>query len=156
MQAKAYARIGDAAACIDQLGMAEAETAHIVETNEPAETGYVQPGNTKIKQAEALLKLGDTTAATYCAREAVESGDKINLRACVYGLATLSMTLAASAQVEESAAHAHRTLDEATGMESWRIRDRLTTMTEALRPFDQTPAAREFLERADAALSVRL
>src|SRR5204862_1119305 len=55
MQAKAYARIGDAAACIDQLGMAEAETAHIVETNEPAETGYVQPGNTKIKQAEALL-----------------------------------------------------------------------------------------------------
>jgi hypothetical protein len=156
MQAKAYARIGDAAACIEQLRLAEATTARVVEANEPAETGYIRPGNTKIKQAEALLGLGDTAAATSCAREAVESGDTINLRARVYGLATLSMTLAARNQVEESATHAHRTLDEATGMESWRIRDRLTTMTEALRPFDQTPVAREFLERADAALSVRL
>lgn len=106
MQAKAYARIGDREACHQQLRMAEAAAAQVVEDDEPAETGYVQPGNTKIKQAEALLRLGDTSAAQAYAQGAVADDEMRNTRARIHGLATLSLTLAARVEIEESVTQA--------------------------------------------------
>lgn len=154
MQAKAYARIGDREACHQQMRLAEASTAQVVEDNEPAETGYVRPGNTKIKQAEALLRLGDTTAARSYALSAVSDREAMNTRARVHGMATLSMALTARAEVEESAAYGHLALDEAAGMESWRIRERLIKMVDVLAPFRHTRTARDLIDRAGAVLSL--
>jgi len=155
MQAKAYARIGDRAACHRQLGLAEACATQVIEENEPTETGYIQPGNTRIKQAEALLRLGDTTAARTYALSAISDCDAMNPRARVHGMATLSMTYAVRTEIEESVAYAQRALDEATGMESGRIRERLVEMMTVLAPFGDAHVARDFVERADAALALR-
>jgi hypothetical protein len=156
MQAKSYARIGDRASCHDQMRLAEVAAAQVIVENEPPETGYVQPENTKIKHAEALMRLGDTSAAKSYAREAVNSKALFSTRARVYGMATLSMTLAARAEVEEGVAHAELALHEAAGMESWRIRERLAAMVSALAPYRDTHAAQDLMCRADSALSLPL
>ena len=153
MQAKAYARIGDRACCHRQMRIAEATAAQVVIDNEPAETSYAHPGNTKIKQAEALLRLGDTTAASSYALDAISDRAAINMRARVHGMATLSMALTTSAEIERSVTHAQSALDEAAGMESRRIRERLVTMVDALTAFRETRVARDFIDRADAALT---
>jgi hypothetical protein len=156
MQAKSYAKIGDRASCHDQMRLAEAAAAKVIVENEPPETGYVQPENTMIKHAEALLRLGDTSAAKSCAQEAVKSHKPFSTRARVYGIATLSMTLAAREEVDESITQAELALREAGGMESWRIRDRLAVMVDALAAYRDSDAARDLLRRADSVLSVPL
>lgn len=156
MQAKAYARIGDREACHAQMHLAEASAAQVVQDNEPAETGYVRPGNTKIKQAEALLRLGDATAARSYALGALDDQATMNARARIHGMATLSLALTARAEVEESAAYGHSALDEAAGMESWRIRERLINMIDALEPFRDTRPARDLIDHAADVLSLPL
>jgi hypothetical protein len=154
MQAKSYARIGDRTSCHEQLRLTELAAAQLVPDNEPAETGYVQPGNTEIKHAEALLRLGDTTAAASYAREAVTATELLSARARVYGASTLSMALAARAEVEESVGYAETALCEAAGMESWRIRERLSTMMQSLDSYRDTDAARNLMQRANSTLSL--
>jgi hypothetical protein len=138
------------------MRLAEAAAAQVIVENEPAETDYVQPENTKIKQAEALLRLGDTSAAKSYAQQAVNTRAPGSARSRVYGMATLSMALAARSEIEESVSHAELALQEAAGMESWRIRERLAVMVDGLAVYRNSGATRELMRRADSALSLPL
>lgn len=63
MQAKAYAHLGDGRSALGAIRGAERAAERIRPKNEPAETGYVQPGLVNVQVAEALLRLGDLPAA---------------------------------------------------------------------------------------------
>lgn len=73
MQAKAYARLGDGAGALACIRRAEAAAERIRPGQEPAETGYVQPGLVNVQVAEALLSLGDLRAAREQADAAVDT-----------------------------------------------------------------------------------
>jgi hypothetical protein len=63
MKAKAYGRIKEQASAHEAMGTAERAAERIGEREEPPETGYVQPGLVDTQLAEALLSLGDLSAA---------------------------------------------------------------------------------------------
>ncbi|MDV9202502.1 transcriptional regulator, partial [Streptomyces sp. Wh19] len=71
MQAKAYARLGDASGARECIRRAESEAGRILPGREPDETGYVQPGLVDVQVAEALLGIGDLPGAREHAAKAV-------------------------------------------------------------------------------------
>ncbi len=154
MQAKAYARIGDRASCHAQMLLAESAAAKIDRTNEPAETSYVQPGLVAVQHSEALRRVGDLHAAQSYAEQAVRSGLQTHTRGQVHRLATLSLVLTARREIEESLSVAEQAFASAEGMESWRIRDRLGTVVDKLRPHRHIPGVQDLLEQAGTARSV--
>ncbi|MDF2260459.1 hypothetical protein [Streptantibioticus ferralitis] len=72
MQAKAYARMGDQNRAHRCMQIAEATERKIRRSEEPAETGYVQPGLVEADFAETLMSLGDLQPARDYAQEAVD------------------------------------------------------------------------------------
>ena len=59
----AYAHLGDGSGALSRIRRAESAAERIRRGREPEETGYVQPGLVNVQVAEALLSLGDLTAA---------------------------------------------------------------------------------------------
>lgn len=156
MQAKSYARMGDRAGCHQQMRLAEIAATQINIDNEPAETSYVQPGLVAVQHSEALRRIGDLKAAQTYAEQAVQAASTTHTRGQVHRLATLSLALAARSEVEHSLVVAAQAFASAKGMESWRIRDRLATVADRLRPFADVPDVRDFLASAGTALAVPL
>jgi hypothetical protein len=147
---KAYARMGDAAACHAHIRQSEATAARIDHGNEPAEVSYVQPGLVETQLAEALRRLGDLTAAQTYAEESIRTAGTTHLRGRVHRYAGLSLILTARGDIEQSVTVAGRMLDAAEGMESGRIRDRIASVTCGLRPYAAMPDVADLLERAAA------
>jgi hypothetical protein len=152
MQAKAYARIGDRASCLRQMQLAETAAARIDVTAEPPETSYVQPGLVAVQHSEALRRVGDLRTAQTYAEEAVRA--HTHARGQVHRLVTLATVLTTRREVDHAANVATRALDLASGMESWRIRDRLTALTTALAAYRGAPGVTDVLERAQHVLAV--
>lgn len=148
LAAKAYARMHDPDGCHEHMRLSEATAARIDPAGEPAEVSYVQPGLVECQHAEALRRLGDLPAAQTCAEESVRVLDVIHLRGRVHRLAGLALILAARGDVDRGAHVAGQMLDNAGGMESGRIRDRVGTVVTALQPHAAEPAVAEFLYRA--------
>jgi tetratricopeptide (TPR) repeat protein len=148
LQAKAYARMGHRAQCHEQMHQAESMAGRIRLSEEPPETGYVQPGLAELQHAEALRQLGDLTAAQTYAEQALTTADQCHLRSQVHRFATLAMILAARGEPEAAADAGHRMLARAHGMESHRIRDRVAGVARAIGAGGDTLTAREFAERA--------
>src|SRR5690606_17695876 len=88
MQAKAYAQLGDSAGALACIRRAERAAERIRRGYEPDETGYVQPGLVNVQVAEALLSLGELSAAREHARQAVDN--PAHDRGRVHRLAMLS------------------------------------------------------------------
>ncbi|MFJ4988766.1 transcriptional regulator [Streptomyces sp. NPDC088732] len=130
MQAKAFARMGDDASAHRCMRLAEQAAQTISRDNEPAETGYVQPGLVEAQLAEALMSLGDTTPAQEYALEAVRM--QAHARGRVHRLATLTTAQVRGGEVELASATAVRMVEEARGMESHRLRDRLVSVRKTL------------------------
>lgn len=146
LQAKAYARVGDRASCHAHMRRSETTAAQIRESEEPPETGYVQPGLLECQHAEALRRLGDLMAAQTYAEEALKSADTCHLRGQTHRLATLALVLAERRELDQAVATAETMLERAQGMESERIAERVATVADALRPFDAR-VVRGFLTR---------
>ncbi len=72
----------------------------------------------------------------------------------MHRLGVLSGVLADNEQVDRAAAVAGAMLDQAEGMESRRIRDRIVQVREQLRPYETSSAAREICQRIDEKLIV--
>ncbi|AQZ68821.1 putative transcriptional regulator [[Actinomadura] parvosata subsp. kistnae] len=147
LQAKAYARISDRASCHAHMRMAESTAARIRQGEEPAETGYVQPGLLECQHAEALRRLGDLTSARMYAEEALRLAGTCHLRGQAHRLATLALILAESDELEQAAATAESMLDRTEGMESERLAERIESVTTVLGAHDTRPV-KDFVARA--------
>ncbi|OEV05842.1 transcriptional regulator [Streptomyces oceani] len=153
MQAKAYARLGDRDQAHRCMRLAEASSARIRPEEEPAETGYVQPGLVEVRLAEALLVLGDLEAAGRYAERAARA--PAHVRGRVNRLATLIDVELRSGEAERAAATAAEMVGEARGIESQRLRGRMRAVRDHLarHPGRTTADAAELI---DAALRVPL
>ncbi|MEV8365637.1 tetratricopeptide repeat protein [Streptomyces niveus] len=126
MQAKAYALLGDGRAARECIGRAESEAGRIRPGQEPDETGYVEPGLVAVQVAEALLSLGELSAARSHAAEAV--GAPAHDRGRVHRLAMLSQIELRQGEPDRAARTAREMAERARGMESQRLRDRMTVV----------------------------
>src|ERR671918_1817393 len=118
MQAKSYARLGDGAGALACIRRAEAAAERIRPGLEPAETGYVQPGLVNVQVAEALLSLGDLTAAQEHAAAAVDT--PAHDRGRVHRLAMLSQIELRQGNADKAVATAVQMAEQARGVEAQR------------------------------------
>jgi tetratricopeptide (TPR) repeat protein len=130
MQAKAYAHLGDGANALSCIRRAETAAERITPGREPDETGYVQPGLVNVQVAEALLSLGDVTAAHEHALAAVDS--PAHDRGRVHRLAILSQVQLRQGETDRAVVSAVEMAERSRGMESQRLRDRLREVREHL------------------------
>ncbi|MEU2430918.1 transcriptional regulator [Streptomyces sp. NPDC007861] len=153
MQAKAYAQLGDGGGALGCIRRAEEEAERIHPGHEPDETGYVQPGLVNVQVAEALLSLGDLTAAHEhaAAAAAIPAHD----RGRVHRLGMLSQIELRRGEAERAARTATEMAERARGMESQRLRDRLREVRRQLVDNGSVSAA-EAAELIDGALRVPL
>ncbi|NUP19891.1 MAG: transcriptional regulator [Streptomyces sp.] len=153
MQAKAYARMGDQDAAHRAMTAAEAASGQIRPDEEPAETGYVQPGLLENALADALMRLGDTGPAQQYAAEAVAT--QTHARGRVHRLATLADCELRAGEVDRAAGTAKLMLDTLQGMESHRLNDRLTSVRRTLAATRSTTVT-EVVDRIDDTLRIPL
>ncbi|MFQ6143359.1 transcriptional regulator [Streptomyces seoulensis] len=130
MQAKAYAHLGDGTSALSRIRRAERAAERIRPGQEPDETGYVQPGLVNVQVAEALLSLGDLAAAEEHATAAVDT--PAHDRGRVHRLAMLSTIELRRGDADKAVATAVLMAEQARGMESQRLRDRLRAVREHL------------------------
>ncbi|AVH98340.1 MULTISPECIES: hypothetical protein [Streptomyces] len=153
MQAKAYAHLGDGATALACIRRAEAAAERISPGEEPAETGYVQPGLVNVQIAEALFGLGDLPAAHEHATAAV--GAPSHDRGRVHRLAMLCRVQLRQGEADGAAHTAVEMTELARGTESRRLRDRLREVREHLLA-SGAEDAREAAALIDGALRVPL
>lgn len=130
MQAKAYAHLGDGSSALSCIRRAESAAERIHRGHEPDETGYVQPGLVNVQVAEALLSLGDLAAAREHSTAAVDT--PAHDRGRVHRLAVLTQIELRQGDADKAAATAVEMAEQARGMESRRLRDRLRAVREHL------------------------
>ncbi len=154
LQARAYARMGDRVQCHEQMRHAEHMAQRVTLSEEPPETGYVQPGLAEVQCAEALRQLGDLGPAQAYAEEALATIGRCHVRGQVHRYATLAMVLAARGELEQGAHAAVQMLDLAHGMESRRVRDRVLAVSDAISEHGDNIVARELAQRVKAQFAV--
>ncbi|MGW0768034.1 transcriptional regulator [Streptomyces sp. NPDC002676] len=153
MQAKAYAHLGDSGSALSCIRRAETAAERIRRGYEPDETGYVQPGLVNVQVAEALLSLGELAAAGEHAAAAVDN--PAHDRGRVHRLAMLSTIELRQGHADKAVATAVQMAEQARGMESQRLRDRLRAVREHLVCSGSAGTA-EAAELIDGALRVPL
>jgi len=153
MQATAYARLGDRRGAHSCMRSAETYSTRIRPEEEPEETGYVEPGLVQVRLAEALLVLGELSAAGRYAQEAARA--PAHVRGRVNRLATLTDVELRSGSPEQAAETAVRMVDYAQGIESQRLRQRMRSVREHLLRHPGTPVA-EAAKLIEEALRVPL
>ncbi|WP_369199576.1 transcriptional regulator [Streptomyces sp. PU-14G] len=139
MQAGAYARLGDRRGAHTCMRSAETYSQRIRPAEEPEETGYVQPGLVEVRLAEALLLLGELSAAAGYAQEAARA--PAHARGRVNRLATLTDVALHAGEPERAAATAAQMVDTAQGIESQRLRGRMRRVRKRLAQHPGTSAA---------------
>jgi hypothetical protein len=156
LQAKAYARIGDRNGCHESMTRAEDMSGRIRPGEEPPETSYVQAGLVETQHADALRSLGDLAAARSYAQQSVDAAAQSHSRGRVHRLATLATILAGQGDVEAAAETATVMLDQAAGMESRRISDRIIRVRDAVTSLSDGREATELAERVTDMTGVTL
>ena len=136
------------------MSKAETVAGRIRASEEPPETGYIQPGQVEVQHAEALRQLGDLIPAQSYAQEALRTADGSHLRSQFHRYATFAMSLAAGVDAEAAVAAGGEMLSRAQGMESHRVRDRVKAVCGAVQAQGDSIVAREFANRVRAQLSV--
>src|ERR671920_134008 len=145
--------LGDRTGAMRCIRRAESEAARILPGQEPDETGYVQPGLVNVQVAEALLSLGELAAAREHAAAAVDN--PAHDRGRVHRLAMLSTIELRQGNADKAVAIAVQMAEQARGMESQRLRDRLRAVREHLVRSGCSGTA-EAAELIDGALRVPL
>jgi hypothetical protein len=153
MQGKAFSRMGDQASAHRAMTLAETAAGQMRPDEEPAETGYVQPGLLEANLADALMRLGDTGPAQQYAAEAVATG--AHERGRVHRLATLSDCQLRAGDADQAATTAHSVLDTMQGMESQRLNDRLVKLRLSMSEL-HSRATSDVVDRIDDTLRIPL
>jgi len=135
---------------------AEDAAGRICPDQEPPETSYVQAGLVETQHADALRSLGDLTAARAYAQQSVDVAAHSHARGRVHRLATLATILAGQRDAEHAADTAMRMLDQAVGMESRRIEERIIGVRDAIAGMSDGRAAAELTERVSDITGARL
>ncbi|MBO8186913.1 transcriptional regulator [Streptomyces spirodelae] len=151
MQASAYARLGDRRNAHDCMRRAEAYSERIRAEEEPEETSYVQPGLVEVRLAEALILLGELSAAARYAQEAARA--PAHVRGRVNRLATLTDVALHAGEPERAAVTAAEMVDTAQGIESQRLRGRMRRVRKRLEQHPGTSAV-EAAKLIEESLSV--
>lgn len=107
----------------------------------------MQAGLVETQHADALKTLGDLGAARGYAQQAVDASAQSHTRGRVHRLATLATILAGQGDTEAAASVAGQMLDQAVGMESCRIEERIVKVRDAVVAAGDGRAARELAER---------
>jgi hypothetical protein len=149
LQAKAYARMGDRSGCHASMTRAEEMSGRIRLSEEPPETSYVQAGLVETQHADALRTLGDLGAARSYAQQAVDASGQSHTRGRVHRLATLATILAGQGDADMAASVAGQMLDQAAGMESCRIEERILKVRDAVAAAGDGHAVKELAERVE-------
>ncbi|MEU5875006.1 hypothetical protein AB0A73_26020 [Glycomyces sp. NPDC047369] len=153
LAAKAHARAANTTACHRHLAAAETTAERAWQGPDLPEASYMTAGLIQLQTAEALRRLGDTTAARTYADEAIRTAPSTHLRGQVHRWAGYSLVLTAQGEIEEAADAATTMLACAIGMESGRLHDRLTSVMRALRPYSAEAPVASTLERAEVQLA---
>ncbi|MEU8892030.1 transcriptional regulator [Streptomyces sp. NPDC048442] len=153
MQAKSYAHLGDGGSALACIRRAEKAASRIRPGHEPDETGYVQPGLVNVQVAEALLSMGDLATAREHAAAAVDT--RAHDRGRVHRLAILTHVELRQGEADRAVATAVEMAEQARGMESQRLRDRLRAVREHLAA-SGCAQADEAAEMIDGALRIPL
>jgi tetratricopeptide (TPR) repeat protein len=153
MQAKAYGHLGDPAGVMRCARLAEAAEGRIRAEEEPAETGYVQPGLVDVQLAEAFLSLGQLRSAHEYADHA--AGLPTHPRGRVHRLAVLVHVELRRGQAEHASSLAVAMVEQGRGMESQRLRDRFRAARHQLAAYDGVISV-QAVELLDEALRVPL
>lgn len=147
MQAKAYALLGDKSSAYASIRRAERAAQGIGQVEEPAETGYVEPGLIEAQVAEALTDLGDLVPADRYAQAAINP--PAHTRGRVNRLATAATIALKRHEFDRAGAHAVSMIEIAQGLESHRLAERFRkirlSMSECYSP--HTQVAIEGLDR---------
>lgn len=152
MQANAHARMHDKAGSHDAMREAEAHAAAIRRTEEPPETGYVQPGLVEAQCAEALLRLDDTSAAQAYAEESLRLD--AHARGKVHRLGTVARVALARGELDRAAVTTDAMLDALQGMESRRLHEHLRRVQRQLGRHSDAAAVRDVLDRVETTLAM--
>jgi hypothetical protein len=139
--------MGDRAGCHASMTRAEEMASRINSSEEPPETSYVQDGLVQTQHAYALRVLGDLSAAQSYAQQAVDAGPRSHARGRVHRLATLATILAEQGDAEGAAGTAGQMIDQAVGMESCRLEERIIQVRNTITGMSDGRAARELAER---------
>jgi hypothetical protein len=133
--------------------LAEAAEGRIRAEEEPAETGYVQPGLVDVQLAEAFLSLGQLRSAHEYADHA--AGLPTHPRGRVHRLAVLVHVELRRGQAEHASSLAAAMVEQGRGMESQRLRDRFRAARHQLAAYDGVISV-QAVELLDEALRVPL
>lgn len=152
MQANAYARMHDQRNSHEAMRQAERNAATIRRSEEPPETGYVQPGLVEAQCAEALLRLNDSSAANVYAEESLRLG--AHARGRVHRLGTVTRVSLARGEVDRAAVTATQMLDALQGMESRRLHEHLHRVYRQLARHADAAPVRDVVDRVETVLAM--
>jgi tetratricopeptide (TPR) repeat protein len=153
MQAKAFGRMHQRTDALAAMHRAERAADRIGAREEPAETGYVQPGLVDTQLAETLLSLGDLPTAHTYAQQAADAAT--HPRGQVNRLVTVTRVAVAEGNLDHAAETAHTMLDLARGMESVRLNRRFSAIADSLRG-QKARSVREAVERIEHTVALPL
>ena len=116
----------------------------------------MQAGLVETQHADALRTLGDLAAARSYAQQSVDAAAHSHTRGRVHRLATLATILAGQGDAERRRRDRGTMLDQAAGMESRRITERIVQVRDAVAGMSDSRAATELAERVADITGVRL
>lgn len=149
MKAKALASMGNNPAAMSVIGELEDAIEGIATHKSIAEASYIQEVQLRSKLAEALISLGDFTAAQRYAEQLFVKDD--HPRGKVNRLASKATLEVAQGEIERASLVVCEMVDNARGMESRRLRSRFAELRTALARRPAT-VSRDAIDRLDMAL----
>lgn len=144
--ARAHARRGDQAACAAALLQVEADLARSNPAEEPSWISYFGSADLADEKAHCFFDLGLNELAQREIVEATGLLEPSRVRRLAIDTALYAASLARSRQVEHACAVAHRAVDYAAKVASFRSAHRIVMMVAELQPFATLPEVRALIE----------
>ena len=152
--ARAHARRGDEAACATALLQVETDLARSRPAEEPAWIRYFGEADLADEKAHCFFDLGLHELAQREATRATELLEPHRMRRLAIDTALHASSLARSRQIEHACAMAHRAIDFAAAVDSFRTAHRLVLMLAELQPYVGMPDVKAVFEYARTQLPV--
>jgi ATP/maltotriose-dependent transcriptional regulator MalT len=145
--AYAHAGLGDARAARRAIGQAWEALAHESDDDLP-QLSFMSPSVLKSDSGQQLLQLGKPSAAEPLIEEGIGALDSSMVRSRQFWTCALAEARVRSGKLDEAAHAGQQALDVTPGLNSARSVARVRSLCGDMRPHQDVPAVREFLERA--------
>jgi hypothetical protein len=153
-RAKAHARLHDAGNARRDITQAERAAGRIRASEEPPETGYIQPGLLETQVGTALLHLGDLEPAMTYAEAAAATAT--HPRGQVNRLITVTLIALARRDLDRAGNAATHMVSLAHGMESSRLRQHFRAIRTLMAPHRSSTTVRDVIDGIDTELAIPL